>query len=477
MATYQIKRGDSVSQILKNMGVSSYASKSSWDAVRSANNLNSKYTIYAGNTLTVPDSLLGKSKPASAPKPVATAAPPVSAPTDTAEMKDYLNAQQDELNAIKDYDPFEQIGSVEDVISELGMEGEMPVAPKYEETFQRLREDMGLGTVEASINEYKQMIREQENLLLQQRGTERGKAVRLGVMEGRIDKATQDRQEQISWLSSNVSYLTDVANSAYNYINMTMNFKQMDYQTAKDEYDSEFNRRMSVYNSIIQQGQDDRDFRFEQVKYYQGVAASQLSMYAEQITTGQISWDDLGKDVQTQIYKLEVQAGLPVGFTSKMRVPKGSTIQSITNRQDASGRMVADIIYVDPYTGAVNVEHQDLGSVYVEPKSTSKSGGLTYDQSKDVAERASKEAAKSSFNSAFNGYKLVDTGYSTQRQPVQGADGKVSPVTYKELRSEWIQQNQSGELFDDLYAQKYVNEDHWEDYGGQLAKYFDPYHK
>jgi len=61
MAVVTVKKGDSVSQILKNLGVSSYGQKSSWDAVAQANKLNSKYTIYAGQKLVIPDTLLGAS--------------------------------------------------------------------------------------------------------------------------------------------------------------------------------------------------------------------------------------------------------------------------------------------------------------------------------------------------------------------------------------------------------------------------------
>lgn len=375
MATVTVKSGDSVSQILKNLGVSTYGSKSSWDAVAQANSLNSKYTIYSGQKLIIPDSLLGKtsttstSTPASVGTPTATTAVPQNTPANSAELAEYLNKNQEELNALENFDPFDGEASAEKIEGfaqdTLGMEGEAPVAPKFEETFQKLRVDMGLDSVESSINEYKNMIREQENLLMQQRNTERGKTQRLGVIEGRIDQATRDRQEQISWLSSNVAYLTDVANSAYTYINMIMQFKQMDYNTAKEAYDSEFNKRMTVYESLVEQARDERDFKMALRQEQQKTASAQLSMYADMITSGQMRWSDMSEAEQLAIHKLEVQAGLPVGFTSKIRIPEGSTIKSITNRTDPYGNVIADIIYVDPYTGAVTVKHQTLGKTKV----------------------------------------------------------------------------------------------------------------
>lgn len=341
---------------------------------------------------------------ASTPSPVAPTptAIPQNTPANSAELAEYLNKNQEELNALENFDPFDGEALAEKIEGfaqdTLGMEGEAPVAPKFEETFQKLRVDMGLDSIESSINEYKNMIREQENLLMQQRNTERGKTQRLGVIEGRIDQATRDRQEQISWLSSNVQYLTDVANSAYTYINMTMQFKQMDYNTAKEAYDSEFNKRMAVYDSLIEQARDERDFKMALRQEQQKTASAQLSMYADMISSGQMRWSDMSEAEQLAIHKLEVQAGLPVGFTSKIRIPEGSTIKSITNRTDPYGNVIADIIYVDPYTGAVTVKHQTLGKTKVASSGGSSGGTSTASLQKGaVSMLANIEATQQAF--------------------------------------------------------------------------------
>lgn len=447
---YKVKRGDTVSGILLSLGSTSYGKKSSWQAVSKASGLADYNKINIGQSLTIPDTLLGKSGRRSTKKAPAkrnaTAGQLMGTPANSKEMADYLNKSQEELDAIKNYDPFSG-QSPKEAIDEftsdkLGMEGEMPLAPKYEETFEKLRSDMGLDTVESSINEYKDMIRDQENLLMQQKGTERAKTNRLGVIEGRIDKATQDRQEQISWLSSNVSYLTDVANSAYTLINMTMNFKQMDYNTAKEAYDSEFTKRMSVYDSLVETARDERDFKLALKQEQQKVASTQLTMYADMITSGQISWKDLSNTEQLQVHKLEVQAGLPVGFTGKIKIPKGATIKSITNRHDKSGQLIADIIYVDPYTGKVNVEHKKLGSVYQAPRSSGSSGGLTYTQKKAEV----MEGVKSTVSSGM--------------QKSMGKDQKVSPTTYNANRAYYIKKGGSGVDFDKEFA-GYINESHY----------------
>lgn len=453
MAVVTVKKGDSVSQILKNLGVSSYGQKSSWDAVAQANKLNSKYTIYAGQKLVIPDTLLGGGASTQAPAPTPTPTPtpttavPQNTPATSAEMTEYLNKQQEELNALKDFDPFEGEAPAEKIEGfaeeTLGMEGEAPIAPKYEETFQKLRTDMGLDNVEASINEYKNMIREQENLLMQQRNTERGKTQRLGVIEGRIDQATRDRQEQISWLSSNVSYLTDVANSAYTYINMIMNFKQMDYNTAKEAYDSEFNKRMAIYESLVSEAKEERNFQLALKQEQQKTASAQLSMYADMISSGQMRWGDMSESEQLAIHKLEVQAGLPVGFTSRIKIPEGSKIQSVTQRTDPSGNVIADIIYVDPYTGAVSVKHQTLGKTKVA-SSGGGGGSPTYSQQQE----ASKRTVLSEIAQGMEAEKGLK-------------DNKVSPTTYNANKAYWMSKGYSAKEFDDQFK-GYVNKTHYQ---------------
>ena len=416
----------------------------------------SKYGAYQGNLaqnswlinqINSNDYFNSWSAPAQA-TPAPVVAPVGPPPSTSAELADYLNKQQTELEAIKNYDPFDG-GTASEKIEgfakdTLGIEGEAPVAPKYEETFNKLRMDMGLDTVESSINEYKSMIRDQENLLMQQKNTERGKTNRLGVIEGRVDQATRDRQEQISWLSSNVSYLTDVANNAYNYISMTMNFKQMDYNTAKEEYDSEFNKRMGIYNTLVSEAKDERNFQLSLKQEQQKTASVQLSMYADMISSGQRTWASMNADEQMQVHKLEVQAGLPVGFTSKIQIPKGSTIKSVTNWTDTNGNMYAGILYVDPITGKSSVENQLIGNT---PVAKTSSGG------------SSSSSAKNSYGYTTSQWSILQQQARTKLTSLEGDlqlqmynEGTVKTKSADQVLGDWEYEKILGQ-FRALYGQ------------------------
>lgn len=378
--------------------------------------------------------------------------------TSPTEVTQYLNTTQTTLNELGTYDPLES-GSVDKFMEEqLGMTGTMPEAPKYVDMYKDMREQFGVSEMEQSMAWYKDAIRREELLLNQQKNYMREQPVRLGVIEGRVDKATRDRQEQMQWYGNELSRVSDMVQGAYNQINMIMQFTQMDYETAKEQYQTEFNTRMSVYKAVTDQFNADRAF-----------ASTQWSMMASYISKGQTSWDKMSPDTKAQVAKYEAQMGLPIGFMSTLKMEAGANIISSTQRVDSRGRTYVDMIYQDT-DGQTKVKSIYTGQTKVS--SGSSGGGLTYAQQKDLYEQQFLQSNIDSFDKAFNGYKVVDTGYQTQQQPVRGKDGFVSPVTYKELRSEWTKKNLDGAKFDEMFAQKYVNPTHWWQYGGQLEKYF-----
>lgn len=286
--------------------------------------------------------------------------------TSPTEMTSYLNDYQSNLNELQGYDALEE-GSVDKFMEdELGMIGQAPEAPKYKDMYEEMREEYGVDQLEQSMNWYKDMIRREELLLNQQKNYMREQPVRLGVIEGRVDKATRDRQEQIQWYSNELSRVADRANSAYNQINMIMQLTQMDYETAKDQYQTEFNNRMSVYKTLVDQFNADRAF-----------ASTQWSMMASYISKGQTSWDKFTPDQKAQIAKYEAVMGMPIGFMSKLQMEAGANIISSTQRVAQNGNTYIDMVYQDA-NGQTKVK-----SVYTGKTRIASSGGSSSSSSQD----------------------------------------------------------------------------------------------
>ena len=338
------------------------------------------------------------------------------------EMTSYLNEYQNNLASMQNYDPLGG-GSVDKFMEEnLGMVGQAPEAPKYKDMYEDMRKEYGVDELEQSMNWYKDMLRREELLLNQQKNYLREQPVRLGAIEGRVDKATRDRQEQMQWYSNELARVGDRVQSAYTQIQMIMQFTEMDYETAKDQYQTEFNNKMSVYKTIADQFNSDRAF-----------ASTQWSMMASYISKGQISWGEMSPDQKAQVAKYETQMGLPIGFMSTLRMEVGADILSTTTRTDPSGNVYADIIYKNPD-----------GSTRVESVLTGKT-------------RIAGSGGSSSTKVDMSGvYKQVYGGMTDQT----GKDGKVSPTTYNANRAYWVAQGGSASEFDKEFS-SFINPTHY----------------
>lgn len=473
-----------ISQMLKDAGNPDYMKKGMWDYVAKLNGLNSSYTVYGSKQYKIPTvGLSGVTQ--STTKATSSATPTTTAPTtvnkddfqNNQELTDWLNTYQTNklsvLNGSEEYQPF----SGEDVSSfaqdNLGMELDVPTAPKLEETYKQLRQDYDLDSSEARIRDLTDMKRNTEAVLRQRTGLMKEDQVRQSVISGRVDKVTQDMNEQIDVINRAVAYETDFVNSANSVIGMLMNLKTQDYTMAKESYSMEFNQRMSIYNALESTRQADREFAYKVLTDEQKMASTNLAIYTDLITSGSLQYKDIDSATLTEIHKMEVQSGLGLGFMSKVKAPAGSNIKQILQRTDPiTGMGYADILYIDPDSGQLKIESQKIGQAglsLAQQKALKYAGSSTSTATKTAQALSS---ATSEFNKAFGGYKIVDTGVSSQQVPVVGSDGKVAPDTYIELRSEWVSRGLSGSEFDERYAQKYVNSSHWQDYGGQLKNYF-----
>lgn len=316
--------------------------------------------------------------------------------TSPTEMTSYLNQYQTNLNSLEDYDPLEG-GSVDKFMEEkLGMTGQMPEAPKYVDMYKEMREQYGVDQLEQSMNWYKDMIRREELLLNQQKNYAREQPVRLGVIEGRVDKATRDRQEQMQWYSNELARVSDMAQSAYGQIQMIMNLTQMDYETAKDTYQTEFNNRMNVYKTIVDEFNANRAF-----------ASTQWSMMASYISKGQTSWDKFTPDQKAQVAKWEAQMGIPIGFMSTLQMEAGANIISTTQRVDPKGGTYVDIIYKDT-DGSIKTKSMYTGQTKVASGGGGSSTKELYKQAIDQLANLEKSGQLLSFRGGTDNEQMPD---------------------------------------------------------------------
>jgi hypothetical protein len=205
-----------------------------------------------------------------------------------------------------------------------------------------------------------------------------------------------------------------MANSAYSYIEMVMNLEQMDYETAKERYDTNFNQRLQIYESIKQEAQYERDYQYRMMMDQQKLASTNLTMYMDLISKGQMFWSHLSSAQQAQIHKLEVQAGLPMGFLSNVKMQAGANILSTTSRVAQDGSTYVDILYIDPDSGKVETRSEYTGKTRI-----ASSGGTTTSRNQygytDAQWRSKVADARSYLSSLEKQYEqdIYESGGST----------------------------------------------------------------
>lgn len=250
--------------------------------------------------------------------------------------------------------------------------GEAPVAPKLAETFQQLSDAKGVDAIQTSITALKAQQDEIASQLQINKTAEKGKLVAQGVIEGRISKESQQAQDQYDFIGRQLARKQDELTSTLSNIKMIMDFTQTDYKNASDSYNTQFDQAITTFNLIhgIQQDQKTEAQRATDN------ARANLQIMANAITAGNMSVGSLSPDQQAQLNKLEVQAGLPVGFISSLKMdPK------------------ANILFTSSNNGVtqVGVRNAD-GSVSVQSYGTPTGGGTTAEKKDYYTNSAIKDA-------------------------------------------------------------------------------------
>lgn len=218
--------------------------------------------------------------------------------------------------------------SYEKITSALTPTTDMPAPLNRVELFGQYRAAYGVDDLESNLNDLKG---QQDDLVAQLRvntAAERGKPVAQNIIEGRVSEQQRNIQEQVDFIGRQISRTTDQLNTAYNVIGMYMNFQQLDYQDAVDRYNQEFTQNMQIFGALrglrqdaLSEAAQQADVKFKQAGLdlqYQDAARSNLQIMMNAITNGNMDPSSLTSDQKLAINKLELQSGLPVGFTSKL---------------------------------------------------------------------------------------------------------------------------------------------------------------
>lgn len=312
----------------------------------------------------------------------------------------------------------------QDIANQLGlgdkmdMSGSAPEAPKYEDTYLSLRGDYGVDTLETKLND----LTAQEEALAEQarvnKGAQQGKAVAMGVIEGRVSEQQQQDQDQMDFIGRQKNTIQNELNTKYAVIDKIIQLKGMDYDTAKTQYDTKFSQAVQTFNIV--KGIDDT--MKDDAERAQDNARANLQIIYNNIANNPEGANSLTGSTKSMVSKLELQAGLPMGtYASIYSKNAGGEILSTTTRTDGSNNKYVDVL-VKGADGKMKVQSTLLGS----EKSSNSSD-----------DKADTYAANENYI------------YNKLSGAAKGKDGFINPSVWKSALKEW---QDAGGKTTDFYA-------------------------
>lgn len=348
------------------------------------------------------------------------------------DVSGMLNAYQNDIYSKVSAAPSIKVPTMDELKLQLEPEIKRPTLLNRSEERQTLREDYGVAALEESLTKLKGQEEELLNSYKQQMRTETGKPVSMGVISGRKTQVQQQAQDELEFVQRQKNRLVDELNVKYTVINQLMQDKTLDYNDAVAEYDKEYQRNFQMHEIIRGYQKDSRDEYWKQ----QAAASTNLQMYVNLVTKGNMDYASLGEDQKLMITKLEVQAGLPIGFMAGVKKDKD-----------------ADILFTTSNEGVTQVGFRNAdGSISVQSYGTRVGGSAG-------AKIQMHTDARNAFDS------------------VKGGDGYVDPKDYKTFKSYWVGQGGDAQEFDKQFAPLYVNPSHPQSYGVSKEQTNPDYYK
>lgn len=306
-------------------------------------------------------------------------------------------------------------------------------APKLVDTYNQLRLDQGVSTLETNLNDLKKEANDIKSQFKMQVDSETGKPVAMNVIEGRVSEEEKTANQRLTAITDQMDAITNTLKTKYDTIETVMKLTESDYQNSSDSYDKQLTQNLQLINAakgIV----DTQNSQAEQAK---DDARANLQIIYNSINSGATNVGNLSGSDKLNIAKLELQAGLPQGFYANItnKNPKADILSTTT--RETNGTKYADVIMRNE-DGSLTTKSILIGK-------TSASSGSEKDQVKADA-----------------------TTVASQLDSVAGGDGYISPTDYMKARKAWVSAGYTAKDFDDRFAKSYVNPDQYGDVGVDL---------
>lgn len=174
--------------------------------------------------------------------------------------------------------------------------------------------------------------------------------------------------ESIDRLDREATTINQQITNRSNTINTLMALKKEDYATTKEAYDTAFSQNLSLMNALNVKKNQQATLDEKAADN----ARANLQIIQNEIQKGTLKYGSLDPETKATIDALEVQAGVPKGFTSFITSNVKGDIVSTNSRTDSAGNTYFDVLTKNPdgslkvstvYAGKSKTTGTDSGSI------------------------------------------------------------------------------------------------------------------
>lgn len=241
-----------------------------------------------------------------------------------------------------------------------------------EQKFVQEREKLGIGGLETELTDINAQIAQLDADFASTLEEEEARVVSVGAIRRR-QSAQEIRYNRLKRdLQVQKDSLVNQLNQKYGVLETMVKFTGMDYDNAQQDYERRWNQTIQLTNlikGIEETAKSDQERKIDNAR------ANAQIMY-NLLKEGNVNYDTLDESVRLQLKNMEIQAGLPIGFSqfiSENLDPEEPVISFLPAYTDVSGNRIQPVGTIDKNTGAFNIQNITLGQTEIPEKP----GGFT----------------------------------------------------------------------------------------------------
>jgi len=229
-----------------------------------------------------------------------------------------------------------------------------------EQVYADKRSELGLVGLEGDLSSISAEIAQLDaDYLSTEEGTEQQRApmgsIRRNLSETQLQYSRKKRD-----LMAERDSIANELNMKYGILNTMVNIIGQDMASAERKYDADFNKALQLINLV--KADEAAEATAEERRINN--AQANIQVMANLLKEGNINYEELDAATLLDIKKMEMQAGLPVGFTSFVNKAIEAPIsQFLATYTDDRGHKIQPVGVKMP-DGSFSVQNIDLGPVF-----------------------------------------------------------------------------------------------------------------